>query len=115
MLQNKAQERMMKGTYFGTPERNPAESVIPYEMVDVVMWDFNLPSGPSQFMIEEAKGDFVKEEKDRFKIRCRQDGKVIDVCIYKAQLYFNSAYATQARVRIIGEAPGEFVPSKSKI
>jgi hypothetical protein len=115
MLQNKAQERMMKGTYFGTPERNPAESVVPYEMVDVVMWDFNLPSGPSQFMIEEAKGDFVKEEKDRFKIRCRQDSHVLDVCIYKSQLYYNSAYATQVRIRVLGEAPGEFKPTKSKI
>lgn len=115
MIPNLGQERMFgkqQGDAKGARVVDPA--AIPYEVVDVTMWDFNLPCGPSQFMIETNKGDFVKEEKDRFKIRARQDGQILNVCIYKSQLYFHATYDTKARIRIVADEIQAFTPTKGK-
>jgi hypothetical protein len=102
MIPNKMHQRILGGNQPQQPA--PARVVdpaqIPTEEIEVEMWDFNLPCGPSQFMIEKKHGDYVKEEKDRFKICHRMQGAVMYQSIYKSQLYFDSHYTTTIRVRV---------------
>jgi hypothetical protein len=116
MIPNNAQARMMnkQGSPRGGEDRavDPSAGLVPYELKTVTIWDFNGPAGPQQFMIETDEGDFVKEEKDRWKIRCRQDGIVMNLNLYKGNLYFDCNYITEVRIRVTAKPLTEFTPTK---
>ena len=114
MIPNKSLDRLFEVKQ-PTPQPEQQSAVVPYEEVDVVVWTFELPHGPQEFMVEAAKGDFVKEEKDRFTYRCRiGEGKIMEGSIYKRALYMERHVATRARVRITAEPVQPFVPTKLK-
>jgi hypothetical protein len=115
MIPNNAQERMLRKAEPPAAKMvDPSAGMVPYEEKDVEWWDFSCPNGPHQFMIEADKGDYVKEEKDRFKIRCRQDEMVISVCIYKGHIYHHSSYVARTRVRVTAEPQSAFQPTKKR-
>lgn len=115
MLQNLAMQRALNKQ----PAReekvvDPSSGMVPYEERQVTMWDFNGPAGPQQFMIEASEGDKVVEEKDRFKIRCRQGNIVMNLSIYKANLYFSCSHETMMRVRVTAKPDVPFTPTKKR-
>lgn len=114
MIPNKSLDRLFAQEKAGPTQAASPGAAVPYEEVDAELWDFYLRNGPHQFVIEPAKGDSVVEEKDRFKIRCRQDKYIINVCIYKAAIEFQSMYEGRARVLVTAEAPKPFKPTKAK-
>jgi hypothetical protein len=83
------------------------------EEVDVVMWTFELPHGPQEFMIVESKGDFVKESKECFTYRCRiNNGQHMEGNIYKHALYMDRHVATKMNVRVEADPHIPFKPTK---
>ena len=113
MIPNKGLDRLFEPKSAAPPVDRPA--AIPTEEVDVEMWTFELPLGPLEFTIIPSRGDFIKEEKDRFSYRCGiGDGKVLQGNVYKQSLYVDRHFAARMNVRVVADPHVPFTPTKGK-
>ena len=100
MIPNLGHQRILGGQKAGVKlvDTNPGNVVYEESIVD--MYNFNLPCGPSQFMVEVGSSDTFKKDAKEKEYRIHytdQAGIVLDITIPFTHVYFFSKHRQTIR------------------